>query len=72
MSTPGKEDQTVVKRVLKYLCGTIEYVICYQVKPETNKEVNVHGFVNVDWAGDMDRRSSTSGYVFKMFHGAIN
>ena len=25
-----------------------------------------------DWAGDIDRRRSTSGYVFTMFGGAIS
>jgi hypothetical protein len=45
----------VVKRVFRYLCGTKYYAICYQGKPETDREVNVHGFVDVDWAGDLDR-----------------
>jgi hypothetical protein len=47
-------------------------VICYQGKPEIVREVNVHGFVDINWARDMDRRRSTSGYVFKMFGGEIN
>jgi hypothetical protein len=72
MSTPGKEHWTTVKRVFRYLCGTKDYVICYQGKPGGDSELNVHGFVDVDWAGDLDRRRSTSGYVFKMFGGAIN
>jgi hypothetical protein len=55
MSTPGKEHWIVVKRVFRYLCGTKEYVICYQGKPEDDSEVNVHGFVDVDWDGDLDR-----------------
>jgi hypothetical protein len=55
MLTPGKEHWTIVKRVFRYLCGTTEYAICYQGKPETDREVNVHGFVDADWAGDLDR-----------------
>jgi hypothetical protein len=55
MSTPGKEHWTTVKRVFKYLCGTKDYVICYQGKPEADRKVNVHGFVNADWVGDLDR-----------------
>ena len=34
--------------------------------------VDIHGFVDVDWAGDLDRRRSTSGYVFNLFGGAIS
>jgi phosphoribosyl-AMP cyclohydrolase len=34
--------------------------------------VDIHGFVDADWAGDLDRRRSTSGYVFNLFGGAIS
>jgi hypothetical protein len=72
MSTTGKEHWTTVKRVFRYLCGTKDYAICYQGKPGNGSERDVHGFVDVDWAGDLDRRRSTNGYVFKKFGGAIN
>ena len=55
MSTRGKEHWTIVKRVFRYLCGTKYYDICYQGKPRGDSELNVHGFVNADWDGDMDR-----------------
>jgi hypothetical protein len=54
------------------LCGTKDYAICYQGKLGGDSELNVHGFVDTDWAGDLDQRRSTNGYVFKMFGGAIN
>jgi hypothetical protein len=34
--------------------------------------VNIHEFVDADWVGDLDRRISTSGYVFNLFGGAIS
>jgi hypothetical protein len=34
--------------------------------------VDIHGFVDADWAGDLDRRRSTSGYVFNLFGGEIS
>ena len=34
--------------------------------------LDVHGFVDVDWAGDLDQRRSTNGYVFSLFGGAIS
>jgi hypothetical protein len=55
------------------LCGKKDYVICYQGKLGGDSgKLSVHGFVNVDWVGDLDRRRSTNKYVFKMFGGAIS
>jgi hypothetical protein len=54
MSTPEKEHWIFLKRVFRYLCGTKYYVICYQGNPDTDSEVNVDGYVNVDWDRDMD------------------
>ena len=72
MSKPGKEHWTIVKRVFRYLCGTTDHAICFQGKFGADKVLDVHGLVDVDWAGDMDHRRSTSGYVFNLFGGAIS
>jgi len=72
MSKPGNEHWTVVKRVFLYLRGTTDYAICYQGRPGPTRVLDIQGFVDVDWAGDLDRRRSTSGYVFKLFGGAIS
>ena len=34
--------------------------------------LDIHGFVDADWAGDLDRRRYTSGYVFNLFGGEIS
>jgi len=34
--------------------------------------LDVHVFVDVDWAGDIDHRRSTSSDVFTLFGGAIS
>ena len=72
MSKRGKEHWTVVKRVFVYLCGTIDYAICYQGRPGLDRVINVHGFFDADWAGDLDHRRYTSGYVFNLFGGYIS
>ena len=73
MLKPGKEKWKAIKRVFRYLCGTTDYVIYSQGRPAPNRVINVHGFVDADWAGDHDQyRRSTSGYVFNLFGGAVN
>jgi hypothetical protein len=55
-----------------YLCGTKDYDICYQGKTGGDSgRLNVYGFVDADWDGDLDRRSSTNEHVFKIFGGEI-
>jgi hypothetical protein len=34
--------------------------------------VNIHGFVDADWDGGLDRIRSISGYMFNLFGGAIS
>ena len=72
MSKLGKELWTTVKRVFRYLCGTTSYGLCYQERIGLEKVVDIHGFVDANWAGDLDHRRSTSGYVFNLFGGEIN
>jgi hypothetical protein len=72
MSKPGKEHWTTIKRVFRYLRGTTNYGLCYQGRLGLDRVVEIHGFVDVDWVGDMDRRRSTSGYMFNLFGGAIS
>jgi len=33
--------------------------------------LDIYGFVDVDWVGDLDKRRSTSGYVFNLFGGFV-
>ena len=52
--------------------GTTDHAIYYQGRDGPNGVLNVHGFVDADWARDLDQRRSTSGYVFSLFGGAIS
>jgi phosphoribosyl-AMP cyclohydrolase len=72
MSKPGKEHWTSVKKVFRYLRGTARYGLLYQGRPGLDRVLDIHGFVDADWDGDLDRRRSTSGYVFNLFGGAIS
>ena len=48
------------------------YGLCYQGRPGLDRVLYIHGFVDADWAGDLDQRRSTSGYVFNLFGGAVS
>ena len=71
MSKPGKGHWTTIKRVFKYLHGTTSYGFWYHGSPRLDIVLDIHGFVDVDWAEDLDHRRSTSVYVFNLFGGAI-
>jgi len=72
MSKPGKEHWTAVKQVFRYLRGTSDYGLCYQGRPGLDTVLDIHGFVDADWAGDLDQRRFTSGYVFNLFGGVVS
>ena len=54
MSKLGNEHWTTVKRVFRYLCGTSDYGLCYQGRLGLDRVLDIHGFVDADWAGDLD------------------
>lgn len=49
-----------MKRILRYLCGTIEYGL----RCASNGESQLHGFTDIDWVGSSDDRKSTSRFCF--------
>ncbi|XP_055605684.1 uncharacterized protein LOC129753859 [Uranotaenia lowii] len=57
-----------LKRVLRYLQGTIEYDLVY--KRNSNAEPLI-GFADADWGSDLDDRKSTSGSVFQVFGNTV-
>ena len=59
MANPGKEHWQAVKWILRYLKGTSNF--CLEFGRTSNSLV---GFVDSDYAGDLDRRRSLTGYVF--------
>ncbi|XP_073831868.1 uncharacterized protein [Musca autumnalis] len=51
-----------LKRIVRYLKGTISYKLHFKPNDET-----ILGFVDADWASDATDRKSVSGYVFKVY-----
>ncbi|KAI9170383.1 hypothetical protein LWI28_027097 [Acer negundo] len=68
MQNPSKLHYEAAKRMLRYFKGTSSYGIWY-----TNNVDNFQlcGYSDSDWAGSVDDRRSTTGYIFNLGSGAI-
>jgi len=81
-SNPTPEHAIAAKRTLRYLRKTINVGIIFkgQENPAIAEAIagasptttGITGFTDSDWAGDVDSRKSTSGYVFLLYGGAIS
>jgi hypothetical protein len=69
MQAPTRQHMLAAKRVLRYLKGTLTYGIWY--KKNAGNECLL-GYTDSDYAGDVDDRKSTSGYVFFLAGRAIS
>ncbi|KAK2443673.1 putative mitochondrial protein [Trifolium repens] len=68
MNMPRKSHLIAAKRVLRYVKGTINYGLLFP-KSDAAAQVELIGYSDSDWCGDMIDRRSTSGYVC-MLNGA--
>ena len=65
---PSEAHLTAVKRILRYLKGTIDLSLQYRC----TENLEVSGYSDADWASDMDSRRSTTGNVFMIAGGAVS
>jgi hypothetical protein len=63
VQNPGPLHFVALKRIFRYLRGTSTYGLYFK-KGCTNTSISLEGFSDSDWAGDVDTRRSTSGYLF--------
>jgi hypothetical protein len=61
MEQPTMEHLQAVKRILRYVAGTLDYGLHYGRAPDT---VRFIGYCNSDFAGDVDTSKSTTGTMF--------
>ena len=62
MSNPGRDHWEALKWILRYLKGTTDFGLIYQKKQTTIGLVE--GYVDSDYAKDLDERRSITGYLF--------
>jgi len=68
MARPTELHLQAAKRILRYLKGTFDYGIMYK-KRSSNDLI---AYTDSDYAGDLNDRKSTSGYVFLLSSGAVS
>lgn len=66
MANPTHEHWQAAKGVLRYLAGTTDYGILY------GSTTGLEAYCDADYAGDIDSRRSTTGYLFMLNGGAIS
>ncbi|KAK6139031.1 hypothetical protein DH2020_027229 [Rehmannia glutinosa] len=68
METPTSTHVKVAGGILRYLKGTLDFGLFYT----SSDDFTLKGFCDSDFAGDIDDRKSTSGFVFFMGDCAIS
>ena len=62
MSEPRKYHFIAAKHILRYVRGTIQYGLSFYC----SNDLQLHGFLDTDWAGCIVDRKSTSGFCFSL------
>ncbi|KAL3720851.1 hypothetical protein ACJRO7_005629 [Eucalyptus globulus] len=68
MEHPTELHLQAAKRIFRYLQGTKNFGLFYK----KGEKSDLFGFTDSDYAGDVDDRRSTSGYVFMLGSGAVS
>lgn len=66
-SNPNEYHVKAVKRIFRYLRGTIDLELTF-----SGDLTGLTGYTDADWAGCLDTRRSTNGYVFHIGSGSIS
>ncbi|GKC15573.1 hypothetical protein Tco_1012355 [Tanacetum coccineum] len=56
-----------MKTILRYIKGTSDVALCFG-----ESDLNVKGYVDSDYAGDLDGSKSTTGFVFTLSGGIVS
>ena len=67
MSRLGKQNWEVVKWILRYLRDSSNTYLCF-----TGASLELQGYIDADFAGDIDSRKSTIGFIFTLGGTAIS
>ncbi|RVW26309.1 Retrovirus-related Pol polyprotein from transposon TNT 1-94 [Vitis vinifera] len=68
LSNPGMDHWKKAKRVMRFLQRTKDYMLTYH----RSSHLEIVGYSDSDFAGCLDSRRSTSGYIFMLVGGAVS
>lgn len=72
MERPTEAHLMAIKRILRYVKGTINFGIVFQRQKCSNSNTcKLVGYTDSDYSGDSNDRKSTTGYVFVIRSGAV-
>ncbi len=60
MQVPRKPHLDGVRHTLRYVSATVDYGLFYKA----STELQVHGYIDADWAGSISDKRSTSDVMF--------
>ncbi|OWY92519.1 Integrase, catalytic core protein [Phytophthora megakarya] len=66
VAKPSAKHVGTLKRVLRYLAGTLDYGIKYRHSKGVPSIITLEGFCDSDWTNDPESRKSTTGFVFTL------
>jgi hypothetical protein len=72
MSTPSMEHWKTAKAVLRYVAGSASVGIKFGSTGSRKGSTGLVGYCDSDFAGDLDSRRSTTGYVFLLNGGVVS
>lgn len=70
MSNPGKIHWEALKWILRYLKGASNFGLMFERQDDINQPVI--GYVDSDYAGNVDTRKSLTGFLFTLYGTAIS
>ncbi|XP_073046238.1 secreted RxLR effector protein 161-like [Primulina eburnea] len=70
MANPGETHWQALKGVLKYLNGSTKIGLLFE--KQNSLENPIVGYVDSDFAGNIDTRKSLSGFIFTMYGTAVS
>ena len=74
LQSPTMEDKAKMRHLLRYLKGTEDYMLILEPRLTTSAQatIEIHTFVDSDWAGCRTTRKSTSGAILQVLGCTIH